>query len=137
MNTSIKLTISTLMLLVSTSLPLSVLAQGDKPTGKVFNATMFPAADGSKIWLCLEKYQADHKINVELLDKRGEVMFNEELPAKGGKKNTYRQRFDLSQIGDGTYTFRISSAKDQTEEMTFKLATPSLTEVPARLISLN
>ena len=137
MKTSIKLIVSALLLTLSTSAAVSVLAKDGQPDAKVFAVTMFPAADASKLWLCLAKYQTDKRINVELIDARGQVLFQEQLPAKGSRKNTYRQQFDLSQIGDGTYTFRISSPTTQTEEITFKLTTPGVTEVPARLISLN
>ena len=98
---------------------------------------MFPAADASKVWLHLEKYKTDEKINLELIDEKGKVIYRETLPKKSGKSNSFRQQFDMSQIGDGKYTFRLS-AGTQSQDMTFRLTTPTLTEqLPMRLISMN
>ncbi|QIP17192.1 hypothetical protein G8759_33415 [Spirosoma aureum] len=137
MKTSIKFVASALAFVLSVSASSFALGPGDQPEQKAFAIAMFPANDVSKVWLCLEKYKVDDKISVELLNEKGQVMFREALPAKGGKKNGYRQQFDLSQVGDGKYTFRISDG-NQTEERTFKLTTPTIEQqLPTRLISMN
>jgi hypothetical protein len=104
---------------------------------KSFAAVMYPAAAASKVWLHLEKFKPTDKINVELFDETGKKLFQETLPRKAGQKNTYRQQFDLSEIADGRYTFRLSSGS-QTEEMTFNLTTPSVVEQKAtRFVSMK
>ena len=137
MKSSIKFIATALALVLSVSVSSFALTTGDQPEKKAFAVAMFPANNVSKVWLCLEKYKADDKINVKLVNEKGEVLFNEALPSKGGKRNAYRQQFDLSDIGDGKYTFRISNGS-QIEERTFKLATPTIEQqLPTRLISMN
>ncbi len=137
MKTSIKLAFSLLLLALSVSAPLSGLAQSDQPEQKAFATAIYPSADVSKVWLLLERYKADEKINVELVNERGQVLFRETLPMKSGKRNAYRQPFDLTQISDGKYSFRISAGA-QTEEIAFKLSTPNVVEqLPSRLVSMN
>ncbi|GAB3747280.1 hypothetical protein [Spirosoma pomorum] len=97
---------------------------------KSFAAVMYPAAAASKVWLHLEKFKPTDKINVELYDERGKQLFRETLPQRAGKRNTYRQQFDLSEIADGKYTFRLSSG-NQVEEVTFNLTTPTVVEQTA------
>ncbi|GAB3890208.1 hypothetical protein GCM10028825_26440 [Spirosoma agri] len=137
MKSSIKFIATAFVLVLSVSLSSFGLNTGDQPEKKAFAIAMFPAKKVSNVWLCLEKYKADDKINVELVNEKGEVMFNETLPTKGNQRNAYRQQFDLSEIGDGNYTFRISNGS-QIEERTFKLATPAIEQhQPTRLISMN
>lgn len=136
MNTFAK-SIAGALLAVCFSTASFAMLQDDHSQQKSFAVAMFPAADESKLWMCLEKYKPESKIQVELLNRKGDVVFRESLPANSGKRKAFRQQFDLSQIGDGTYTFRISDGV-QTEERTFKLSTPSLSEqLPNRLISMN
>ncbi len=137
MKTLLKATLSMALLAVSMSVSSPGMAQDDVSEKKAFAAAMFPSADASKLWLHLQKYKLDERVNVELINERGQVMFRETLPRKSNKMNCFRQQFDLSQIGDGKYTFRVT-AGTQTEEMTFKLATPTLeAQLPVRLISMN
>ncbi|WP_338874630.1 hypothetical protein WBJ53_03330 [Spirosoma sp. SC4-14] len=136
MKTSLKFFASAFAFLLSVSVSFGF-TEGDQPQEKAFAIAMFPANGESKVWLCLEKYKANDKISVELVNEKGQVMFHEALPGKGGKRNGYRQQFDLSQVGDGNYTFRISNG-NQVEERTFKLSTPTLEQqMPVRLISMN
>lgn len=109
--------------------------QGHFPE-KAFAVAMYPVSNACKLWLCLEKYNPNAKIQVELVNEQGQVLFREGLPAKGNKRNAFRQSFDVSQMSDGAYTLRISSAT-QTEQIAFKLSTPSVEQVPERLISLK
>ncbi|GAB3978826.1 hypothetical protein GCM10028806_42800 [Spirosoma terrae] len=137
MKTSIKVLASAFAFFVSVSVSSFGFAQGDQPEQKGFALAMFPSSQPSKVWLCLEKYKADNKISVQLVDENGQVMFQEALPTKGGKRNGYRQQFDLSDIKDGKYTFRITDG-NQIEERTFKLSTPNIEQqLPARHISMN
>ncbi|GAB2578956.1 hypothetical protein [Spirosoma areae] len=136
MKTSIKLLAGALLALsVTVSSP--ALADDDHSQTKVFAFTMFPALDPTKLWLCLEKYQPDEKIRLELVNEKGDCLFTETLPKKASKRNAYRQQFDMSQLGDGIYTFRVY-AGSQKEERTFKLATPIVeSPTPARVIAIK
>ena len=138
MKTSIKLLVSALFVSLTMSVLSTALAGDDKSQAKVFAVAMFPAADASKLWLCLEKkYQLENKINLALVNEQGQVLFEEMVCGKKSKQNTFRQQFDMSQLGDGTYTFRIS-AGSQKEELTFKLSTPPLEATqPTRLVAIK
>ena len=137
MKTSIKLLASALFLALTVSVASPVLADDPHSPNKVFAVAMFPSADASKLWLHLEKYQVENRVQLELVNERGYVLFSETLPGKSSKQNSYRQPFDISQLGDGNYTFRIS-AGGQREEISFKLSTPTLEAItPARLIAIK
>ncbi|MCK8491331.1 hypothetical protein M0L20_05670 [Spirosoma sp. RP8] len=137
MKTSFNLIASVFAFVLSVSAPSFGRNPGDQPEQKGFALAIFPANAESKVWLCLEKYKAANKINVELVNEKGQVLYREYLPAKVGKKNCYRQQFDLSQVGDGKYTFRISDG-NQVEERIFNLSTPSIEQqLSTRLVSMN
>lgn len=137
MRTSIKLTISALSLAFSLLYSLPGMSQDTYYTEKSFAVAMYPALENSKLWLTLEQYKPEEKLSVELVDQQGKLLYNETLSGKLRKRNAYRQSFDMSQLGDGKYTFRISGGGHK-EEFTFKLTTPSLQQtLPARLIAIN
>ncbi len=137
MKTSFKTIASAVVVVLGLSVSSLVQAQGEQPEQKAFAMAMFPTTEGSKVWLSLEKYNTNDKISVELINEKGQILFREAVPVKAGKRNGVRQQFDLSDIGDGKYTFRISGG-NQTEERTFKLSTPTLEQqFPLRLISMN
>lgn len=101
---------------------------------KRFAIAMYPALEPSKIWLNVERTAMLGQIRVDMCDAKGEVIFSEWLPKKDAK---IHQRFDLSAVGDGTYTFIITDGV-QRQERTFKLHTPGLEEqLPKRLITIN
>lgn len=132
MKTSIKLLASAF--LVTLTLSSSALAD-DNGQKKAFTAAVYPAADASKIWVCLEKYKTESEVNLELIDAEGKVLCHETVSYKNSKPNAYRQRFDISELSDGNYMFRIS-AGSQKEEISFKLATPA-TVTPNRFIAIK
>jgi hypothetical protein len=137
MKTSSKLLASALLLALTVSISSPVLADDHHSQNKVFAAAMFPAANNSKLWLCLEKYKSESKINLTLVNERGDVLFQETVCGKNSKQNAYRQQFDMSELGDGTYTFRIT-AGSQKEERSFKLTTPTMEAIqPTRLIAIK
>ncbi|ADB39641.1 hypothetical protein [Spirosoma linguale] len=137
MKTSIKLLASALLVSFMTSVSSPVRADDHKSQNKVFAAVMFPAAKNTKLWLCLEKYKSENKIDLTLVNQRGDILFHETVSGKNSKQMAYRQQFDMSELSDGTYTFRIS-AGSQTEERSFKLTTPAVEEVqPSRLIAIK
>lgn len=137
MKTSIKLTASALLLTLSVLSALPGLSQDDYYTEKAFAVVMYPAAAESKLWLCLEQYKPGEKVSLELLDQKGQVVFNEKISGRARKRNVYRQQFDMSQLADGVYTFRISSVS-QKEEHTFNLSTPTIQQtLPTRLIAIK
>ncbi len=101
---------------------------------KRFAISMYPAAEPSKLWLNIERATLLGQIRVDVCDRTGHVLFSELLPKKSAK---FHQRFDLSAIGDGTYTFVITDGV-QRQEQTFKLSTPGFQEqLPQRLITLK
>jgi len=137
MKTSIKLITSSLLIALTVSAYSPVLATDTPSQGKAFTAVMYPAANSSKLWLALEKYQSENKITLELVNQKGVILFQETVAGKKSKQNAYRQQFDISELKDGDYTFRIS-AGNQKEEITFKLATPTLEALqPTRLIAIK
>ena len=101
---------------------------------KTFESAVFPAAAPAKMWVHIAKKAINRSVTVELLNQRGQVIASEWY---GRRQPVVCTRFDLSQIGDGVYTFRISDGQ-QTQERTFKLATPGFEEqLPKRLITLS
>lgn len=95
---------------------------------------MYPALEPSKLWLNIERSTRLGQIRVDMCDAKGQVLFSEWLP----KKDTnFHQRFDLSTIGDGTYTFVITDGVER-QERTFRLQTPGFEEqLPKRLITIS
>lgn len=137
MKTPIKLTVSALFLTLSLLSSLPGQSQNEYYTEKPFAAVMYPAQADSKLWLCLEHYKPGEKVCIELINQKGQVLFDETISGKPKKRNAYRQSFDMNQLGDGTYTFLISAGGHK-EEFTFKLSTPALQQtIPARLIAVN
>ena len=137
MKTSIKSLASALFFALIVSVASPVLADDHHSPTKVFAVAMFPSADASKLWLHLEKYQSGNKVQLELVNERGFVLFSETLPGKSSKQNSYRQPFDVTQLSDGNYTIRIS-AGSQKEEISFKLSTPTVEAItPNRLIAIK
>lgn len=95
---------------------------------------MYPASDPSKLWLVVEKNLPTSRIYVEIKDNKDKVVYQDWMHVKS---TVFRQRLDLSQLTDGVYTFKISDGKN-TQERSFKLATPGITEqLPKRHISMN
>ena len=126
-----------LALTVSTLSPASASDDKHNKSNQAFAAAMFPAANASKLWLCLEKYQTENRVQLTLVNEKGDVLYDEIVSGKNSKRKTFRQQFDMNQLGDGNYTFRIS-AGSQTEEVTFKLATPNLEDTtPTRLVAIK
>lgn len=137
MKTSIKLLASALLVALMASIASPTLADDHKSQSKVFSAAMFPAANTNKLWLCLEKYKSENRVDLTLISDKGEVLFQEVLCGKKNKQNAYRQQFDMSDLKDGNYTFRIS-AGTQKEEFSFKLTTPTVEAMqPTRLVAIN
>lgn len=138
MKTPFKLIVSALLLSLTVSVSSPALAVDDHTTKKAFAVAMFPSVDASKIWLCLEKHKPEEKVTLELVNDQGQILFQEVVMGRGNKKkNACRQQFDMSQLSDGKYLFRIS-ADSQKEEIAFKLATPTVVPtIATRLITMN
>lgn len=99
-----------------------------------FDSAIYPAAAPSKMWVHIAKKVAGQALRIELLNAKGQVIASEMYPRKQPSVCT---RFDLSDVGDGIYTFRISDGY-QTQERTFKLTTPGFEEqLPKRLITMK
>lgn len=69
---------------------------------KRFATAIYPASEPSKIWLNVERTTLLGQLRVDMYDATGRVLFSEWLPKKDAK---FHQCFDLSVIGDGSYTF--------------------------------
>lgn len=136
MNTSIKLLASAFVAFAVTfSSP--AYSIDDHSAKKAFTSTIYPNADASKIWMVLAKYQSAEKVTLELISAKGKVLFREIALGKNAKNMSYRQAFDISELTDGQYTFRIT-AGDQQEEHSFNLATPSVEITnPSRLVAIK
>ncbi|MBD2700570.1 hypothetical protein IC229_07985 [Spirosoma sp. BT702] len=137
MKTTFKMLASVLLLALTVSVSSPTLADDGQSQKKVFAAAVFPAADMTKMWFYLEKYKSENKVSLELIGQRGEVLYQETVLGKNSKRNTCRQQFDMSQLTDGNYTFRIT-AGTQVEEYTFKLSTPQeVKPAPSRHIAIK
>ncbi|HLL93735.1 MAG TPA: hypothetical protein VK404_02065 [Spirosoma sp.] len=101
---------------------------------KRFDIAMYPALEPSKLWLNIERTSMLGRVRVDMCDKQGKVLFTEWLPKKDAR---FHQCFDLSSIGDGTYTFIVTDGV-QRQERTFRLSTPGFEEqLPKRLITMK
>lgn len=101
---------------------------------KTFATAIYPASEPSKLWLNIERASLLGQIRVDMCDAKGIVLFSEWLPKKEAK---FHQCFDLSEVGDGMYTFVITDGV-QRQERTFRLNTPGFQEqLPKRLITMN
>lgn len=102
---------------------------------KTFAVGMYPANEPSKLWVNIERRQlTTNPVSVALYDDRGKELFKEWLPKRDVR---FHQRFDFSEIGDGTYTFVISDGI-QTQKQIMRLSTPGFEEQqPKRLITLR
>ncbi|GAB3694094.1 hypothetical protein GCM10027592_14660 [Spirosoma flavus] len=137
MKTTFKMLASAFLLALTVSVSSLALADDGQSQKKVFAAAMFPAADMTKMWLYLEKFKNENKINLELIGQRGEVLFQETVLGKNSKRSSCRQQFDMSQLTDGNYTFRLT-AGTQVEEYTLKLSTPKeVKPTPIRHIAIK
>ena len=136
MKTTIKSIATALFLTLGLFSALPGISQ-DVNNEKTFAAVMYPATADSKLWLCFEQFKPGETVKLELVNQKGQVLFHETLVARPKKRNAYRQSFDMSQLGDGKYTFRVL-ATDQKEEFTFKLSTPTLEQtLPSRLVAIK
>ncbi|GAA4446421.1 hypothetical protein GCM10023189_01530 [Nibrella saemangeumensis] len=108
--------------------------QGGDPDKKSFAVAMYPAADASKVWMSVEKNNTDRRLQVEMLDDKRQIVYSGVVSKK---TKAFHQRFDLSQIKDGYYTFRISDGVESTER-SFRLSTPGVQEaLPQRMITMK
>ncbi len=95
---------------------------------------IYPALEPAKLWLNIERTTRMGQVQVKMCDRQGHVLFSEWLPKRDTK---FHQGFDLSGIGDGTYTFIVTDGV-QRQEQTFRLSSPGFEQqLPKRLISMN
>ncbi|GAB3896420.1 hypothetical protein GCM10028803_13990 [Larkinella knui] len=91
---------------------------------KPFLVATYPSADPLKLWMNIQRNDPKSKIIVRLLDQNNRVVFVESVPRN---KDKYRQRFDMSQMVDGAYTFLVTNG-NETIEKTFQLKTSGIQE---------
>ena len=84
MKTSLKSIASAFLL--GLMLSTSVSAIDDTTQKKKFAVAVFPAANSSTLWLCLEKYQSEQAVNLQLVSERGDVLYEEVMLGKRSKK---------------------------------------------------
>jgi len=133
-------TFSVALLLGAAALSMPSMAQ-QKPSNEAYyveqprlEAAVFPAADPLKLWMVVEKEDLRASVKVELLNTKNQVLHEQVV---GSWQQKFRQRFDLSDMPDGRYTFRISDGHSVREHV-FKLSSPGLQEqLPKRLVTMN
>ncbi|RRA99135.1 hypothetical protein [Larkinella rosea] len=87
------------------------------PEDKPFQVVTYPSANPLKVWVNIQKNDPGSKIVVRLRDQENRIVFAETMPRQLDK---YRQRFDMSEMADGAYTFQITNGKE-TVEKSFQL----------------
>lgn len=124
--------ISVSSLVVGQSMPSEVYYEA-KPKQDL-TVVMYPATDPSKLWMVVEKTPLSNKLYVEIKDSKDKVVYQNWIYTK---ESVFRQKLDLSELTDGSYTFQLSDGKNR-QERRFKLTTPGITEeLPKRHISMN
>ncbi|WP_128545711.1 hypothetical protein [Larkinella soli] len=100
---------------------------------KPFAVATYPSADPLKLWMAIQKNDAESKLFVQLVDQENRVLYSEYLPKK---MKIYRQRFDMAGLEDGIYTLRISNGSEMVEK-SFRMKTPGIQErLPQRLLTV-
>jgi hypothetical protein len=89
---------------------------------KPFLVATYPSANPLKLWVNIQKNDPKSKIIVRLRDQNNQIVFSENMPRNMDK---YRQRFDMSQMTDGAYTFEITNGSE-TVEKSFQLKTSGI-----------
>ncbi|MGA0556259.1 DUF3244 domain-containing protein [Larkinella sp. VNQ87] len=95
-----------------------------KSQEKPFLVATYPSADPMKLWMNIQRNDTKSKIIVRLLDQQNRVVFSESLPKNQEK---YRQRFDMSQMMDGSYTLQVTNGSE-TVEKAFQVKTSGIQE---------
>ena len=96
-------------------------AQTDSES-KPFLVATYPSANPLKLWVNIQKNDPKCKIVVRLRDQNNRIVFSESMPRHLDK---YRQRFDMSEMADGAYTFEITNGSE-TIEKSFHLKTSGI-----------
>lgn len=140
MKTLVPFSVALLLCTAALSTPSMAQAQRKPSNASYFeelprlHAAVFPAADPLKLWVVAEKEDPKGRITIELLDDKNRRLHIDMVDRQMHK---VRQRFDLSNMPDGQYTFRISDGNN-VQERTFKLSSPGLQEqLPKRLVTMN
>lgn len=103
----------------------------EQPT---FQIGMFPNSDKTKIWLSFERYDQAKPLHITLRDASNKEMYDNYVSRRMDKG---RQCFDMSQMGDGLYTFTVTDGK-HTQERSFRISTPGIREtLPQRQITMR
>lgn len=87
-----------------------------------FLVATYPSANPLKIWVNIQNNEPKSKIVVRLRDQENRIVFSESMPRYLAK---YRQRFDMSEMADGAYTFQITNG-NKTIEKSFQLKTSGI-----------
>ncbi|GAB3932232.1 hypothetical protein [Larkinella terrae] len=92
------------------------------PENKPFQVATYPSANPLKVWVNIQNNDPKSKIVVRLRDKDNHIVYAGSMPRHLDK---YRQRFDMSEMTDGSYTFQITNGKE-TVEKSFQLKTAGI-----------
>lgn len=87
-----------------------------------FQVATYPSANPLKVWMNIQNNDPKSKIVVRLRDQENRILFSESMPRNLDK---YRQRFDMSEMADGAYTFQITNGKEVIEK-SFQLKTSGI-----------
>jgi len=104
----------------------------DRPT-KVsrYQTGIYTTATG-KLQVAVDK-QAGGTVAIQLKDATGNVLFTRQIPKY---ETQYRNRFDLSQLPDGTYEVELTNGLDVTRQ-TVVIATKLERTVQTQLLASN
>lgn len=78
------------------------------PTPDHLAVGMYQVGQANKIRLFVEK-QTNTLVTVQLLGPAGQQLYQGSLPKKGDK---FTQIFDMTELGDGVYSLRITQGKE-------------------------
>lgn len=98
------------------------------PAKASFQMLAFRTKEAGKVNLILTKSN-EKRMWVTLRDAKGQIIYQETVEKKSDR---FLKKFDLSQLGDGTYRFEVSDG----EVVSAKEVTLS-TAVPTRQLALN
>lgn len=80
----------------------------DAPAHKTFDISLYRVQQSMSVCLSVEKALGE-KVQVRLLDEKGEEFYQELLGRHTGK---YARRFELSSLTDGSYTIEVRNGAE-------------------------
>lgn len=97
-----------------------------------FASSVYTSTATQQLHVAVEK-QEGKKVQIRLVNEAGEVLAEETV---GKKKNSYRARFVINQLSDGTYKLLITDGTT-TESRQLNLTTNTPVVAPARVVTVQ